>query len=148
MYSPKLRRELIPCLYWAAKERNMPMTRLVNLYVSRGLAMESLGEEAMSYLPTFVRDLQSDRHSLNQVLADVPFSSVEEMDQWYGNSVRGITRAFGTVFCELQTEGVNRKPSEMSIEWKYQTALFNLQDVYVDSLGFLTGSALRVSEEK
>lgn len=30
MYSPKIDEELIPTLYWRAKENKVPMTRLVN----------------------------------------------------------------------------------------------------------------------
>lgn len=30
MYSPKIRDDLIPTLYWLAKERKMPMTRVVD----------------------------------------------------------------------------------------------------------------------
>ncbi len=30
MYSPKISEELVPALYWIAKEEKKPMTRLVN----------------------------------------------------------------------------------------------------------------------
>lgn len=37
MYSPKIAEGLIRPLYWLAKERDIPMTRLVNDFVRQGL---------------------------------------------------------------------------------------------------------------
>ena len=42
MYSPKVDEELVPVLYRLAKERKMPMTKLVNGIISQALATNSL----------------------------------------------------------------------------------------------------------
>lgn len=42
MYSPKISEELVPVLYRLAKERKMPMTRLVDGIISQALASNTL----------------------------------------------------------------------------------------------------------
>jgi len=42
MYSPKVTEELIPILYRLAKDRKMPMTRLVDGIIRQALATNSL----------------------------------------------------------------------------------------------------------
>ena len=42
MYSPKIADELIPHLYRLAKNRKMPMTRLVNGIIRKALANDNL----------------------------------------------------------------------------------------------------------
>ncbi len=37
MYSPKISEELVPALYWIAKEEKRPMTRLVNDIIKRAI---------------------------------------------------------------------------------------------------------------
>ena len=39
MYSPKISEELVPALYRLAKERRMPMTRLVDGIIRRSLTL-------------------------------------------------------------------------------------------------------------
>ena len=48
MYSPKIAEELIPMLYRLAKQRKMPMTRLVNGMIRDWLALTSPPEGATS----------------------------------------------------------------------------------------------------
>jgi hypothetical protein len=38
MYSPKISDDLVPALYWLAKERRIPMTRLVDSMIRKALA--------------------------------------------------------------------------------------------------------------
>lgn len=40
MYSPKISEELIPHLYWLAKRRRLPMTRVVNEALEQYLAAQ------------------------------------------------------------------------------------------------------------
>lgn len=42
MYSPKISEDLVHTLYYAAKDRKMPMTRLVNGMIRTALASNSL----------------------------------------------------------------------------------------------------------
>ena len=42
MYSPKISEELVPALYRLAKDRKMPMTRLVNGIIRQALASNTL----------------------------------------------------------------------------------------------------------
>jgi hypothetical protein len=42
MYSPKISEDLIPELYRVRKERNIPMTRLVDEIIRNALALNSL----------------------------------------------------------------------------------------------------------
>ena len=56
MYSPKVREDLVPRLYRAAKACRMPMTRLVAAFVEAGLAR--LETEA-----TDSNDPRTQRHS-------------------------------------------------------------------------------------
>ena len=42
MYSPKVDEELVPVLYRLAKERKMPMTRLVDGIIRQALASNTL----------------------------------------------------------------------------------------------------------
>ena len=42
MYSPKVAEELVPVLYRLAKDRKMPMTRLVNGIIREALTSSSL----------------------------------------------------------------------------------------------------------
>lgn len=46
MYSPKIAEHLIPQLYRMAKERHMPMTRLVNGILGKALAVENSRTES------------------------------------------------------------------------------------------------------
>ena len=49
MYSPKVAEELVPVLYRLAKDRKMPMTRLVNGIIREALATNNLpvGKQAV-----------------------------------------------------------------------------------------------------
>ena len=42
MYSPKISEALIPDLYWLAKSRGQPMTRIVNEVLARYLASHAV----------------------------------------------------------------------------------------------------------
>jgi len=42
MYSPKIAEELVHVLYFVAKDRKMPMTRLVNAIIREALASNNL----------------------------------------------------------------------------------------------------------
>ena len=44
MYSPKISEELVPVLYRLARDRRMPMTRLVNGILREALASDQLSE--------------------------------------------------------------------------------------------------------
>lgn len=56
MYSPKIRDDLIRELYRAARARGIPMTRLVNELLTKGLqgipgAQETIKDPPAGYLP-------------------------------------------------------------------------------------------------
>jgi hypothetical protein len=44
MYSPKIAEELIPVLYHTAKQRCVPMTKLVNQLISSALSCEDISQ--------------------------------------------------------------------------------------------------------
>ena len=45
MYSPKISEELVPVLYRLARDRRMPMTRLVNGLLREALASDQLPQD-------------------------------------------------------------------------------------------------------
>ena len=45
MYSPKISEELVPVLYRLARDRRMPMTRLVNGILREALASDQLPQD-------------------------------------------------------------------------------------------------------
>ena len=47
MYSPKISEDLVHALYFVAKDRKMPMTRLVNSMIRTALATNSLPQEKL-----------------------------------------------------------------------------------------------------
>lgn len=143
MYSPRIPEDLIPSLYWTARERATPMTRLVELYVCRGLAMEALGERAASFLPARVHSLRA--READQLVDRVEaFYGLKEMDQWHAEALRGVGRAQATALLSLRGAGTGRGPGEHDIIWKYETAALNLRTVYAQTLGHLTALGLRV----
>ena len=50
MYSPKIDKKLVPCLYHTARARQMPMTRLVAQLIGKALSAEALPDEAKQAL--------------------------------------------------------------------------------------------------
>ena len=50
MYSPKIDEGLIPCLYHTARDRRVPMTRLVAQLIRKALKTELLPQEAVQAL--------------------------------------------------------------------------------------------------
>ena len=59
MYSPKIDEELIPVLYHIAKDRGVPMTRLVTMLVGKALAHEDLPQPVMEAITSFVGRVES-----------------------------------------------------------------------------------------
>ena len=45
MYSPKIKEDLIPALFWLSKEKQIPMTRLVDQFIRDGLRNERVKEK-------------------------------------------------------------------------------------------------------
>lgn len=128
MYSPRIDSDLVPCLYWVARERSLPMTRLVNRYVCRGLTLEALSTRALSYLPQRVMDLRMGDDSLDHVVQGEPYTTVAELDHWHDTAVWGITRAFGTV------QKNQRAKSTADVLWRYAAAQFAVREIYTHAM--------------
>lgn len=98
MYSPKIHDMLIPSLYHAAQQREVPMTKLTDALVYQGLK---------PYEPSLPLQLPSSAQIIHPRLltqeanlewpiilsVDHPFSERNELDSWYQSAHTGLIQA-------------------------------------------------------
>jgi hypothetical protein len=65
MYSPKIDERLVPVLYLTAKDRGVPMTRLVDSIITDGLLREQIPNPAQEYLDAYIRQLEPQPYQPN-----------------------------------------------------------------------------------
>lgn len=152
LYSPKVYEHLIPALYLTARDRSIPMTRLVNGYVYRSLLVEKLPKEAYDRLPCKNeypicpqlgldgRILEHEKeyiqplHTASRLAVTVdPFTSTEMIQEWYDDALAGLARGLTLARLNLRVP-TDRRPAEFNIQWKYETAVIQLNQVMVDAL--------------
>lgn len=127
MYTPKIHHSLIPCIYHAAQERKVPMTKLTDAFVFNGLNAEHFGTEVLSRLPA-EQDIihpqlkvQWNAHEINQSdpASFLPFSSVNQLNAWYQSAHFGLMQAYAL-----------KDPSERS-KRQAEIATKHLQAAYI-----------------
>ncbi len=59
MYSPKIEETLVPVLYHTAKDRGIPMTRLVSILIGKALSSEALPISANVAMREFIARSQT-----------------------------------------------------------------------------------------
>jgi hypothetical protein len=152
LYSPKIHDKLIPALYRTARDRSIPMTRLVNGYIYRSLLVERLPKEAYERLPCKSdypvcpqlgldgRILEHEKeyiqplHAATHLAVTVdPFSSTEMIQQWYDEALAGVARSLALARMNLRVP-TERSPDEFNIQWKYETAVIQMNQIMVDAL--------------
>lgn len=134
MYTPKINESLIPCLYHAAQERKVPMTKLTDAFVYQGLTHEYYGPEVLSRLPdsqdVVHPQLNTSKPSTeirfnHDVAAAHPFSSVEQLNAWYQSAHTGL----------MQANAIS-DPSGRSIR-QAEVAIQHLQAAYIAASNIL-----------
>lgn len=121
LYSPRIRPELIPVLYYTAKAKTMPMTSLVDILLYKALAVEPIPAEARGYLSgvqigapevvlSDITGVESDLElKLRSTSADA-FENVAEVEAWYRGCEHGLFRSRKLFAREgKQTEAMNRE---------------------------------------
>lgn len=97
MYTPKIHERLIPCLYHAAQEQQVPMTKLTDAFVYHGLVQPIYGHEVIARLPNeqevihpHLKTLALSDFRANLEVEHYPFSSVEHLNAWYQSARDGL----------------------------------------------------------
>lgn len=163
LYSPRVHASLIPTIYYTAQARGMPMTDVVNGYVYRGLATETLPLEALTRFPTdwknpLTNGLQRFLPEGNEAGASkrpvdiiserakwvTPFSDLDELDAWRNESIEGLARAYAAIETDLRTPNVHRSPAELNSAWLYETYALNVQAAYTDALPHIVANSIRL----
>ncbi len=135
MYSPKIRKEVIPALYIHSKEIGTPMTQTVNRYILQGFASDNLSDKVENALPeTFKHSLKSlgletivnqEMHNEPRDNTLTPFENAEDITKWYDNALLGTKRALlGAKLNEFQSYSKQRDPFQQT--WLYKTLAMNL----------------------
>lgn len=139
MYSPKIRRELIPALYVHSKEVGVPMTNTVNRYIVQGFASEALSDEVEGKLPSaylsHIKSLGFEELVANnwpkyaqrygEDLETEPFKNVDEIMTWHNYSLRGVKKAYlGAELNRHHAKSTNQ--SVFNHNWLYRTLALNL----------------------
>ena len=162
-YTPRVYRSLHRCLAITAWDRGTSVDRLTNGILYRGLLCESLSGEALNALPHWATSgaelspgsIQTDELSraryktLSSWVRQIsdraaPFESVDQLRHWYESSVLGVGR--GLLSANLATRTpAKRSPSELKFEWRYETTVLYLNQVYGQTLSYLLGRRMRDS---
>lgn len=163
LYSPKIHNSLIPSVYYTALDRGIPMTDLVNGYVYRGLATESIPGTALEKLPEHWNGSLTDgvqrylpeetvngqRTRLIDIINErakwaVPFEDPLDLDAWREQSIDGLVQAYASVQSNLHAPGVQRDPSDFNQGWLYETYALNVQAAYADALPHVLARSMRI----
>lgn len=131
MYSPKIGEGLIPVLYQTAKQREMPMTRLVDRLLMQALAHEELPINAREPFLRYSIS-QSGRADAAELLpredvqkklsemVGVPFSSEYELRQWHKDTLSGFNKAVTLAFERRAVDGFSSHSFEPIYPLCYQ----------------------------
>ena len=128
MYTPKIHESLIPCIYHAAQERKVPMTKLTDAFVYKGLRSEPFGLEVSTRLPEqseiILPSLLVAKDGTNRAIYHTndpaaPFRSISQLNAWYQSAHNGLREAH-----------LSADPSNL-ISAQAQVAIEHLQQAYI-----------------
>ena len=162
MSSLKIYRALHPCLFETAQERGIGVNPLANGLIYRSLLCESLGPKAIRAFPgRDAMDLKTaalgrqdgvggvDRRettlsfwSKRFARSAEPFQDIAELSRWYESSVVGVAR--GLALAERASRArCWRRPGELNVQWRYETSVLYLNQIYTESIKYLVASSSR-----